>query len=173
MSEQWLPIPGYEGIYEVSDLGRVRSQTRMQAIPYEDGTVRHRRIVGRVLRQHLNASNGRPQIDLVDSAGRRRCIKVHRLVALAFHGPCPGDEYEVCHVDGDRANNAASNVRWDTRKANAADKLLHGTDRFASRSRCSKGHLYTEENTYRPPSNPTHRKCRTCARDRRGGMGDG
>jgi hypothetical protein len=51
---------------------------------------------------------------------------VHQLVAEAFIGACP-EEMEVCHRDGNRANNALSNLRYDTRKNNHADKRLHGT----------------------------------------------
>lgn len=58
--------------------------------------------------------------------GRRRNIPVHRIVALAFVGPKPSPAHEVCHVDGNRQNNAASNLRWGTRKDNAADRERHG-----------------------------------------------
>ena len=51
---------------------------------------------------------------------------VHRLVLLAFVGPCP-EGMECCHEDGDPSNNKPSNLRWDTRKANYADRVRHGT----------------------------------------------
>lgn len=51
---------------------------------------------------------------------------VHRLVCEAFHGPCP-EGMECCHANGDRMDNRPSNLRWDTRKANHADALRHGT----------------------------------------------
>lgn len=52
--------------------------------------------------------------------------RVHRLVLEAFVGPCPPG-MECCHNDGDPANNRLQNLRWDTRKANRADQLAHGT----------------------------------------------
>jgi hypothetical protein len=62
---------------------------------------------------------------------------VHRLVATAFHGPCP-DGMECCHNDGDRLNNHRDNLRWDTRKGNFADKKLHGTSNEGSKHGLSK-----------------------------------
>jgi hypothetical protein len=52
--------------------------------------------------------------------------KVARLVLLAFVGPCP-DGMECCHTNGNRTDNRLTNLRWDTPKANAADKRAHGT----------------------------------------------
>lgn len=58
---------------------------------------------------------------------RRVTIRVHRLICEAFHGPCP-DGMECCHFpDNDGENNSADNLRWDTKKANDADKTIHGT----------------------------------------------
>ena len=54
---------------------------------------------------------------------------VHRLVMLTFVGPCP-EGMEVCHWDGNPANNSLSNLRYDTPAANNADKLRHGTHLF-------------------------------------------
>lgn len=56
-------------------------------------------------------------------AGVRRLI--HRLILETFVGPCPGG-MECCHNDGDPTNNALSNLRWDTSKANKADMAKHG-----------------------------------------------
>ncbi len=57
---------------------------------------------------------------------RMACRQVHRLVLEAFVGPCP-DGYEAAHNDGDPLNNRLDNLRWDTKIANHADKLRHGT----------------------------------------------
>lgn len=56
---------------------------------------------------------------------RGRTYSVHRLVLLTFVGPCP-EGHQACHYDGDRQNNALCNLRYDTPKANAADKRRHG-----------------------------------------------
>lgn len=53
--------------------------------------------------------------------------KAHQLVAETFIGPKPFANAEVCHNDGSRTNDHVSNLRWDTRKGNQADKKIHGT----------------------------------------------
>lgn len=59
---------------------------------------------------------------LADQTGAIRGVYLHRIVAENFHGPCP-DGMECCHTDGNRFNNAATNLRWDTHKANENDKI--------------------------------------------------
>lgn len=58
--------------------------------------------------------------------GKRKSYYVHRLVLEAFVGPCPAG-LEGCHNNGDRKDNRLGNLRWDTKKSNNADKILHGT----------------------------------------------
>lgn len=55
-----------------------------------------------------------------------RQLRVHRLVASAYHGPCPAGQ-ECCHNDGDPANNQPNNLRWDTHRNNTLDTVRHGT----------------------------------------------
>ena len=62
---------------------------------------------------------------------------VHRIVALTFYGDIPDHMY-VCHNDGNKENNAAHNLRIDTRESNMADCLLHGTANFGERNAASK-----------------------------------
>lgn len=66
---------------------------------------------------------------------------------------------EVCHNDGNPANNVVTNLRWDTKKANARDRLMHGNDKNARKTHCPHGHKYDAANTYLSPSG---RHCRTC-----------
>ena len=109
--EVWKPVVGYEGRYEVSNLGCVR-----------------RADTGRVLRQHRTGTKRQyPCLGLRCPPAPARTVTVHRLVCEAFHGPRPGPKYEVCHNDGNPQNNKAANLRWDTRKANVADAIEHGT----------------------------------------------
>lgn len=159
MTENWLPVVGWEGYYEVSDMGRVRSVDR--TIIRSDGKVR--RWSGRVLAAGTNR-HGYPLVALSRS-GKPQSKKVHRLVLEAFVGPCP-DGMEACHHDGDRANAELVNLRWDTPSANAFDRIRHGTHSQANQTHCIHGHPFDEMNTKVIPSRPTARYCRTCHRER-------
>lgn len=114
--ERWLPVVGWEDLYEVSDQGRVRSLDRSDPL-------------GRHLRGRLIAtspgSHGYPMAQLYRN-GSRHGRTVHSLVLEAFVGPRPAGA-DVCHCDGRRDNNLLSNLRWDTRSSNHADKVAHGT----------------------------------------------
>jgi hypothetical protein len=140
--EEWRPVAGFEGMYEVSDLGRVRSLTRW--VPTKRENAPSYKIKGRLLRG-CRGPDG--YITAVLFRGRERtAIRVSRLVLQTFVGPCPTD-MEACHNDGDRANNALTNLRWDTKSANRLDQQRHGTDYQANKTHCRHGHPYDEENT--------------------------
>ena len=116
IAERWLPVVGYETRNEVSSHGRVRSLDRM--VWHRKG--HYQPIKGRILKTPV-AVNGYPVCNL-----GRKTHTVHRLVAIAFLGPCPPG-HEVAHADGDRANSHLDNLRWSTAKDNQADKDRHGT----------------------------------------------
>mgnify|MGYP000170947523 CR=1 FL=1 len=120
LSEQWKPVLGFEGYYEVSDLGRVRSLDRT--------IVNSLGRVCRVRGQLLSACKNRKgyfKVSLFRN-NRETTSEVHRLVAEAFHGPCPPN-HETRHLDGVRDNNCASNLRYGTAKQNQHDRRAHGT----------------------------------------------
>jgi hypothetical protein len=124
MTERWLPVPAFEGYYEVSDLGRVKSVERTIAIP--GGGVGYgaaRPLRERILRQ--NTSDGYPYVSLAKD-GRTINPKVHGLVLAAFVGPRP-DGQEGRHLDGNRGNCALSNLAYSTHVENCADQRRHGT----------------------------------------------
>lgn len=118
--EEWRPIAGYNS-YEVSSLGRVRSLARVDAAG--------NRIKGRILKPRLH-TGGYLRVNLC--AGKARDFFIHRVVLETFVGPCPPGN-EGCHNDGNRQNNAVSNLRWDTRFRNMADKKLHGTEQLGAK----------------------------------------
>jgi len=116
VSEIWKPIPGFPG-YEVSNEGRVRSYRARGG--GDNGHSWHiSSSPQRVLRPGWSA--GYPYVHLMDEQGRKRTFKIHKLVMIAFVGPAPAG-MEVCHNDGSRDNNRLENLRYDTRKGNAAD----------------------------------------------------
>lgn len=154
-AEEWRPVAGCEGIYDVSNLGRVRSLARVNR--------KGQPVRGRILKQ-LIRRDGRPQVN-ASLNGVRKTFHVHRLVATAFLGePRPGEV--VCHGDGDPANNAARNLRWDTRSSNNLDSVRHGTHRQARKTQCTYGHPLEGENLVRAQLALGWRSCRSCQRAR-------
>lgn len=121
--EEWRPVVGFEGLYEVSDLGRIRSLDRVITIPSRWGgthAIPHR---GRVLSLNLNKSGY-----LYVHLGRRNARRVHRLVAEAFLDPCPAG-MEVRHGPGGKTDNRAANLSYGMHSENqGADRLRDGTD---------------------------------------------
>lgn len=117
----WLSVFGYEGSYEVSRDGRVRSVTRQ--VPYG----RHGRAVyqGRELRL-TRIKNGYLTVKLA-LAGRTRTTYVHELVLRAFAGPRPQTDArgEIRHLDGNKLNNHIGNLKYGTIFENAADRVRH------------------------------------------------
>jgi hypothetical protein len=116
----WLPIPGWEGLYSVSDRGEVRSEAR---------TVRHpagvpKQLPTKLLKPQRHGS-GYLLVSLCRE-GKPKSFRLHILVLLAFRGPCPAG-MEARHLDGDPGNPLLSNLAWGTPIENAADRKAHGT----------------------------------------------
>lgn len=116
----WRDIEGYEGLYQVSDEGQVRSCERV--------VIRRNGAPQKVQEKILKAvplGDGYPAVALsID--GKLKTYRVHILVARAFLGPAPANE-EVRHKDGDRSNPRLDNLIYGTRRENMADAVLHGT----------------------------------------------
>lgn len=114
-SEEWRDIPGYEGRYQVSDQGRVRSVDRY--VKCGQGGRGTRLVKGRVLRPARQRKDPHLFVTLGHKA-TGSCV--HSLVALTFIGPRP-DGYDVRHLDGDPLNNRAENLEYGTRTENILD----------------------------------------------------
>lgn len=113
--EKWLPIPGYEGIYEVSDCGNVQRIGK-----WTDG--RRNRVRGL---RHPDFCKGYPRVVLFRDQTRKR-IMVHHLVMLAFVGPRP-EGFEVNHKNGVRSDARIENLEYVTKSQNEQHKhsVLH------------------------------------------------
>lgn len=156
-SEIWKPVVGYEGLYEVSSFGRVRSVDR--SVPTGRAGHAPLRLKGRVLKLRYNRQY--PAITLHKEGGIKGRT-VHSLVLEAFVGPRPPKRYG-CHNDGDPRNNHIDNLRWDTQSNNLHDAVKHGRHRQVLKRHCPHGHEYTSQNTVFDAGS---RKCRTCLRAR-------
>jgi hypothetical protein len=120
MQEVWRPVVGWEGVYEVSDLGRVKSLARV--VMRSNG--RPQRCKERILKASRN-HDGYYKVRLI-CAPRDKTCKVATLVALAFIGPRP-EKQVVRHGPGGQLDDSLANLCWGTEKENAADKLRDGT----------------------------------------------
>jgi hypothetical protein len=112
MTEIWKSIQGYEGLYEVSNFGNVRSLDRVIRSKHNGTTLRK----GRILTPFYEEKKGYYQVSLSKN-GKNKKHRVHRLVASAFLEN-PLDYTDVNHKDEDKTNNNVDNLEWCTRKYN-------------------------------------------------------
>lgn len=108
MKEEWKPIIGFEGLYEVSSLGRIKSLPR---------NTTH----GGIMKPHINGRNGYAYVHL-SKDGKSAPKRVHKLVMMAFDprptGPYYDKNFTINHIDGNKTNNKLSNLEWCTQSEN-------------------------------------------------------
>jgi hypothetical protein len=121
-TERWLPVIRYEGLYEVSDLGRVRSLDRLVGGSRGPASQISR---GRILKPCLGR-RGYLHVSLSRDGNVEHC-DIHLLVLEAFVGP-PKPGQEGRHGPNGKLNNRLTELCWGTRPENCADKLRDGTD---------------------------------------------
>lgn len=148
-SEEWRPVYGHAGVYDVSSFGRVKR------VAPGRGTW-----PGRILKPKLD-DKGYYQVAI---GGRTQ--RIHRLVLAAFVGP---SDMLGRHLDGNPRNNSRENLRYGTPLENSADRIAHGRNRLngrLERTHCRNGHEYTPENTMikREKNKRPYRACRECHR---------
>ena len=139
--EVWKDIPGYEGRYQASSWGRIRSVDHYVT----------RLVKGRILRPRIR-KEGYPIVTL-SGVGPK---DVHRLVALAFHGKA-GPGQQVRHLDGKKLNSRPENLAWGTQSENEFDKYIH----FGKRCKLSISEVREIRHRVNEQREPVH----TVARD--------
>lgn len=154
--ERWLPIAGYEGFYEVSDLGRIRSVDRV--VPWMGRT---RSLRGKVLNPSKNQA-GHLVVGL-SREGVQIVHKVHQVVIRTFVGPQP-EGMDTRHLNGIHEDNRLVNLRYGTRRENVQDMIKHRGHPNALKTHCKWGHPLSGDNLYVSPSNG-QRCCRACRAD--------
>lgn len=122
-SEIWLAVPGYENMYEVSDLGRVRSVDRECPHPLSKNKTRRRK--GKIISPRPSSRCGHLKLNLCKN-GIQKGRYVHQLVLAAFVGPYP-EGMEIRHLNGIADDNRLVNLAYGTRKENTEDSRRHGT----------------------------------------------
>lgn len=146
MNEQWKDIPGYEGRYQVSDLGRVRSLDHYVRLVTRQAGETRRLAPGKILRPGRSGPFGHVTVAL----GKGNSRPVHSLVALAFIGPRP-DGHDVAHLNGDGGDNRLENLAYATRSDNNKHMVHHGrrqlsvTQVRAIREKAARGFAYGEK----------------------------
>lgn len=157
MKEEWRAVVGHEGAYEVSNLGNVRSLTRLVTQMSRWGSRVQYLRKGQALAP-VRVPNGYLHVALSGTQ-----VAVHTLVLEAFAARRPAG-MQCAHNDGDRSNNALSNLRWATPKENNADKRQHGTagGHWGSKTHCRRGHEFAQ----RRRANG-RRVCLVCVRAKR------
>jgi hypothetical protein len=147
----WKPVVGYEGLYEVSDRGEVRSLARRVAHAFSGYIT----IKPRTLKANVDPPPGLPyHYVFLSKDGKPRRFRIHTLVLTMFAGPCP-DDMECRHLNGNPGDNRwPENLTWGTHTENTADVIRHGgtqlrnfklTQKQATEIKLLCGHLTQEE----------------------------
>lgn len=118
--EIWKDIPNYEGLYQVSNWGRVKSMERVIHFPANHRNKTYSRIQKERIVRPITMGGY-----LGFNVGRKKKMYVHRAVALAFI-PNIDNKTDVNHIDGDKYNNHLENLEWVTRKENMRHAFSNG-----------------------------------------------
>ena len=121
--EEWKPVKGYEGLYEISSLGRLRCCSKRI-----DSGKCHRDYPQKILKPAKD-QNGYLRTSLSDKNHIHKTVKVHRLVAEAFLDN-PSDFPQVNHKDGNKQNNSANNLEWCDQSHNMKHAIKTGLKRL-------------------------------------------
>jgi len=173
--EEWRPVVGYVGLYEVSSLGAVRT------LPRKTANVRAGRNGRQAVRGRLLAPSGVRYLRVtLTKDGKPKGHHIHRLVLESFIGSCPAGMLARHFPSRNTKDNRLANLRWGTPEENQADRLFQGTSNRGkpnpqvevavaasasqrrSRLECKNGHPLDGDNLYLRPDGKPQRGCRVC-----------
>lgn len=146
---EWRDIPGWEGLYQVSTDGQVKSLPRK------------RRRSELIVSQQRHPESGKWSVMLWNGKQVTN-MRVHNLVLMAFIGPRPPGMFGL-HRDDNPDNNQLLNLRWGTRSENSYDMIANGNHNHARKTHCKWGHPLKGDNLI---LNKRQRLCKACKRRR-------
>lgn len=130
-NEIWMDIKNYEGLYMISNYGRVKSLGRKMSITNNNGTIYDRIYKPKILKQNIIKTSGYLFVNLTDYNGSKTPKTVHRLVAINFVNN-ENNHPLVMHKDNNKQNNLHTNLSWGTSSENiqsSYDDGLHSNCR--------------------------------------------
>ncbi len=126
MEEIFKPIPNYENIYSISNLGRIRKETKFCKLDSSH------------IMKTFYPWNGYEMVKLMNN-GRRKLYSVHILVLSTFKGEPPTSKHECHHINNNRKDNRIENLEWITKKENHWHKFhTHGFSQKGEKNHCAK-----------------------------------
>lgn len=113
--ENWVPVYGYEGRYEVSDVGNIRSLIDNK----------HRERITPLILKQKRTRGGYKSVGLRNEKGQK-FVLIHRIELMSFKGLPESDDYETMHLNDIRDDNRLVNLKWGTHQDNVDDKVMKG-----------------------------------------------
>lgn len=124
MKETWKDIPGYEGFYQISNLGTVKSLER--TVCSASSSVKTRNLKERVIVHHLSGDSTKYPTVTIQKDGKKQKFKIHLLLLELFKGKRPSPDHVARHLNDDPMDFSLSNLEWGTQSQNMKDKFKNG-----------------------------------------------
>ena len=161
--EVWKPIAGYEGLYEVSNQGRVRSLDRVVLRKNGQSQLCRGRLLKPYKKKKVAKDGGHYETLFLSRDGIARQFYVHHIVLGAFAGE-RGEHECARHLNDNPSDNRASNLVWGSLSENQIDRIRNGNNEKVLQTHCKRGHQLSPPNLVKEPEGVTGRRCLACKR---------